>query len=96
MGAAAVPAVVAASKATKANLVMRNDCPNTIKSLMDYKPTHAYSTRPLYSNGKAIPLDEHGNAYAPIMYDQSGSGLIRTREVWFDSDWGQVKMKPTK
>ncbi len=82
LGAVAVPAAWAASKATT-------------KSLMDYKPTHAYSTRPLYSNGKAIPLDEHGNAYAPIMYDQGDSGLIQTREVWFDSDWGQVKMKPT-
>ena len=47
---------------------------NMEKCLMDYKPTHAYSRRPLYSDGSAIPLDEHGNAYAPIMYDQSGNG----------------------
>ena len=41
-----------------------------------------------------LGLDEHGNAYAPTMYDQSGNGnhLIKEKEVWFDSDWGQVKM----
>ncbi len=50
LGTAAVPAVLAASKATKASLVIRNDCPNTIKNLTDYKPTHASSRRNLYSS----------------------------------------------
>ena len=55
LGTAAVPAVLAASKATKASLVIRNDCPNTIKNLTDYKPTHAYSLRNL--NLSDIPYD---------------------------------------
>lgn len=55
LGTAAVPAVLAASKATKA------------KSLMDYKPTRAYSLRNL--NLSDIPYD-------PMVahYDQSGNG----------------------
>ena len=59
------------------------------KSLLDYKPTAAYSLR-------RLDLDEHGNAYSPTWYDQSGNGnhLLTSREVCFDSVEGWVKMKP--
>ena len=40
------------------------------------KDSPAYPLKKINSSviGKSIPLDEHGNAYAGIMYDQSGNG----------------------
>lgn len=83
--ACCVPVVAAkaiASHRKRPRLFIDNTLQNTINAWKDYEDVQ-------------IVYDDDVNAWHIKPEDAPISKLIKYREVWFDSDWGQVKVRPS-